>query len=163
MTSPDSVENPRRLPEIQREISSVIIISADDKMLMGRRDSNSGGVYPDAWHIPGGGVEEGETLKQAAVREVEQEVGMVLPETMLSLVGKPRYGATEKRLKDGSEVFCRMTFNMFEARLLSVAARTPTKPGDDLVTLDWFDRDVLSGLQLIPGGEDFFREHGYID
>jgi 8-oxo-dGTP pyrophosphatase MutT (NUDIX family) len=28
---------------------------------MGQKDPNKGGVYSDYWHIPGGGVDNGET------------------------------------------------------------------------------------------------------
>ena len=72
--------------EIQRVIVSAIIFSKDGKVLMGRKDPSKGGVYSDYWHIPGGGVDQGETLKHALTREVKEEVGIdIRPYSIVSV------------------------------------------------------------------------------
>lgn len=40
------------------------------------KDVNKGGVYTDCWHIPGGGIEEGEDKNSALMREVKEETGI---------------------------------------------------------------------------------------
>lgn len=35
--------------------------------------------YLPGWHLPGGGVERGETAREAVMREAEEEGGLVLP------------------------------------------------------------------------------------
>ncbi len=104
--------------EIHRVIVSALIFSKDGKLLMGLKDPSKGGVYPDAWHIPGGGVEEGETLQMALEREVLEEVGLsVEGSTMVQLETK-RSGSSEKTLKEsGERVLCHMEFNYFEVHL----------------------------------------------
>ena len=158
--------NQEHLREINRIISAAVIFSKDGKILMGRKDPAKGGVYPDAWHIPGGGVEPVETLEDAVTREIGQEVvGLDLSKyevTHLPIVGE---GASPKTLDTGERVWCNMQFNHFEVHLDKPAAELAQelKPGDDLVELRWFGRDELPNVQQIPGGEEFFVEAGYMD
>ncbi len=40
-------------------------------------------TYLDGWYLPGGGVQAGETLREAICREADEEVGAVLQELRL--------------------------------------------------------------------------------
>ncbi|HET8840562.1 MAG TPA: NUDIX hydrolase, partial [Ktedonobacteraceae bacterium] len=62
-----------KLRILQRRIVVGYIISSDGQLLLGKKVPGSGGVYPDSWHNPGGGVEPGETDEQALAREVHEE------------------------------------------------------------------------------------------
>jgi len=50
------------------------ILVSDGRLLLGRRSAHRS--YPDCWDIIGGHVEAGETIEQALVREVEEEIGV---------------------------------------------------------------------------------------
>ncbi len=52
----------------------VIIVNDKNQILMGKRC----GGYAPYWSIPGGRVEEGETFEQTAVRETEEETGLIV-------------------------------------------------------------------------------------
>lgn len=160
---PSPVRNPENLREIDRPIASAIIISADGKILMGRKDPSKGGVYPDTWHIPGGGIDEGETIEDAARREVLEEVGIDLTDKELIPLPFEGSGETEKTLSTGEKVWVKMKFNRFEVRLESPSTEIELRPSDDLIELRWFSQDELSDIEQVPGGKEFFIQAGYIN
>ncbi len=149
---------------ITREIVSAIIISQDGKYVMGQKDPQGGSTYRDCWHIPGGGIEVGESFEEAVIREVEEETGLILhPEQLIKIAGVG-HGASEKTLKDtGEVVLCEMTFNRFEVRLSEPSTAVPLVPGDDFMQVAWIGRSELSVIKQIPGGKEFFQAQGYLD
>lgn len=153
----------KQLREINRIIVSAIIISKDGKFLLGKKDPSGGGVYPDAWHIPGGGIKDGESFSDALTREVREEATLDI--TGLSTKPLPKgEGEADKTLETGEIVLAHMEFNRFEIRLEKTAQELEAiiKPGDDLVELKWFTSEELKEIQQIPGGREFFEQMGYI-
>lgn len=55
--------------------ASVIAVDGDGKVLLVRQSYGSSG-----WRLPGGAVKRGETTKEAALREVNEELGLRLQE-----------------------------------------------------------------------------------
>lgn len=55
----------------------IILVNAEAKVLLQLRCSDEY-LYPNHWTLPGGRVEEGESLEQAVLREVKEEVGLDL-------------------------------------------------------------------------------------
>lgn len=154
------MENPEHLRAVTRIIASTVLISSDGKILMGRKDK--GGVYSNAWHIPGGGVKDGETLVAAAAREVLEETGLEVPEREFVALEKVWHGADAKTLKTGERVWANMEFNHFEVRFDKPAAQLTARATGDLIDLTWFSRAELKKVEHIPGGEEFFVDQGYM-
>ncbi|MFH1968479.1 MAG: NUDIX hydrolase [bacterium] len=53
-----------------------IIINQGGKILIIKRTVRKEKAYPGLWDLPGGGVEEGETLQETAKREAMEEVSL---------------------------------------------------------------------------------------
>ncbi len=60
-------------------------------------------VWRDQWEVAGGGIEEGETPVQAAVREVAEESGQQL--SALQRVGRASFRLSSNGLAEQAEVF----------------------------------------------------------
>jgi 8-oxo-dGTP diphosphatase len=54
-----------------------------DKLLVILRDDNPAIAFPNLWDFPGGGREGHETPFDTLAREVQEEVGLVLPRTAI--------------------------------------------------------------------------------
>ena len=149
--------------EIFRTIVSALIWSKDGKLLMGRKDPSKGGVYPDCWHIPGGGVDEGETFETALIREVLEETGLDVSGCIIKPLPFVGHGEAEKTLKEtGEKVLCKMEFNRFEVVLDKDAEDVVLNPTDDLVEIKWISKADLPNIKQIPGGKEFFIQAGFI-
>lgn len=149
---------------IQRKIVSALIFSKDGKILMGKKDPSKGGVYPDVWHIPGGGIEEGETMEQTLAREVFEEVGIDIKSYFAKSINIIGHGLAEKTLQDtGEKVLCEMEFNYFEIKIDDKNGDDiKLRLDDDLVEARWFSREELLEVKQIPGGKEFFEKMGYM-
>ena len=148
---------------IQRTIASALIFSKDGKLLMGKKDPAKGGVYPDCWHIPGGGIDEGESLRNGVIREVREEVGLDISNNAIEPIPFVDSGTTEKTLGDGEKVLCEMEFNRFKITISDKNADEITlNPSDDLVEMRWFSLDELADIKQVPSGRELFQRLGYI-
>lgn len=103
--------------KIQREIVGAMIFSKDGKLFQGKKDPKRGGVYPDAWHIPGGGIEKGEDKLTALKREIMEETGIDISPYTIELVDDSGTGASEKTLESGEQVVCEMAFTVYRVSI----------------------------------------------
>jgi 8-oxo-dGTP pyrophosphatase MutT (NUDIX family) len=150
--------------EINREIVAALIFSKDGKLFQGMKDPNGGGVYSDCWHIPGGGVHDGESYEAALIREIREETGIDISPYKIELVDTEGAGISEKVLKDnGEKVLCRMKFNVYKVVITDKLAKNiKVSLNDDLKIYSWADIKELKTRKLTPPSEELFKRLGYI-
>ncbi len=146
---------------ISRTIVAAVLMSKDGKILIGKiRD---GGVYPDCWHIPGGGVDEGETHAQALVREMKEEVGIDITDLPTKLLSDSETDQTEKTDKvTGEQMLVTMQFNTYQVDLPLDASLIQIHPNDDLHECRWVSIQDLDDYKLTPPSIKVFSKLGWV-
>lgn len=145
---------------IPRRIVCALLESLSGKILLGRRSPSSPGTYPGCWHLPGGGVEQGESDDEALCREIQEEVGIDIRDCTRVLVDAEGRGTAIKTLDSGEQVICEMIFLVYRVTLANEEI-VVVKPSHEFVALQWFDRKDLSSLPLVPAGGPLFERLGY--
>jgi mutator protein MutT len=151
-----------QLRQIIRTIAVGLIICADNKLLLGKK--TAGGVYPDCWHLPGGGVKSNETTKQALVREIREEVGLDLQKlkATINLIDDLGRGEHQKTLANGEMVLAKMRFYVFEVRIQENSGNLKIKAGDDMSKISWVKLSELDKHQHTPPSLELFKRLGMI-
>jgi len=144
-----------------RIIVSAVIISQDNKMLLGK--VRVSGVYPDCWHIPGGGIEPDESKQDALTREIKEETGIDISNYEAELLSDSDTDEALKTDKDiGEKFLVTMHFNVFKINLELIADEVNISLNDDLVEYQWVPLLDLKKYKLTPPSEKLFRKLGWI-
>lgn len=152
------------MKKIHRDIVSALIFSSDEKLFMGMKDPQGGGVYFDCWHIPGGGIDEGEDKKQALIREIKEETGLNISNCKIELVDDKGKGVSTRKLKDSGEIAeCEMTFYVYRVDIDEDSEQIVICLNDDLVQYEWVDINDLHKYKLTPPSIKLFKKLGYIE
>ena len=69
-----------------RPCVGIMLLNARGQVFVARRRDTT-----DAWQMPQGGIDEGETVREAALRELEEEIGTAKAEILGETVEKLRY------------------------------------------------------------------------
>jgi ADP-ribose pyrophosphatase YjhB (NUDIX family) len=100
------------------------------------------------WSLPGGVLECGETLREAAVREAREETGLTVePSEMLGVY---------ERVIRGDEGRVRYHYVLID--FLCRPLGGDLKAGSDAADVRWFTRDELPALNLAYGANDVVRK-----
>lgn len=145
---------------VERKIVAAYVVSADNKLLLGRKDPARGGVYLDCWHTPGGGIEPGENTEQSLQREVLEETGMDITNAQKILVDNQGESETIQRKPGEPEKLIKMTFCIYKVVIAKNATDILLKPADDLIDLTWFDIQQLNELKMTPPSDALFARIG---
>jgi len=120
-----------------------IIIEGDRVVLVRRGHAPLAGE----WSIPGGVLEVGETLRQAAVREALEETGLRVE------VGE-LLGVYDRVLRDGDE---RVRYHYVLIDFLCRRIAGEFAAADDAAEARWFSRGEVAGLGLAEDTAEVIR------
>ncbi len=148
---------------IHRVISSALLVSQDWKILLWMKDPSWWWVYAHCWHLPWGWVEEWETLEEAMLREVAEEVWVDVSGYKRKLLSPVWTWESFKTLAWWERVVCKMQFNRFLCLAPHTSDQISFTAWDDFVKVMWmWAQDVLS-CTLVPWSIDFFETVGLFD
>jgi ADP-ribose pyrophosphatase YjhB (NUDIX family) len=114
---------------------SLALVRGGRALIARRARAPMRGVYS----LPGGAVEIGETLRQAAARELQEETGLQAePETFLDHV--------EPIVREGERVRAHYVINVFAARWRGGEPR----PTEELDAFAWVDEAEIAAFATTP-------------
>ena len=100
------------------------------------------------WSIPGGSVELGESLQEAAEREISEETGLVVR------AKEPVFTFdTVKRDEKG-----RVRFHYVVVDLLAEYVSGVLRAGDDALDAGWFSAEELENMELSPMTRELLKK-----
>jgi 8-oxo-dGTP diphosphatase len=133
----------REYPETPLVGVGAIIVEQDRVALVKRGHPPLAGE----WSIPGGVLEVGEMLREAAVREAQEETGLTVePGQVL--------GVYDRLIRDGDRI--RYHYVLIDFLCRRVAGEL--KAGSDADAVGWFKRDEIDGLNLAPETAEVVRK-----
>ncbi len=151
------------MKKTKRDVVAALIYSKDKKLLMAFKDERTGGVYKNCWHIPGGGIEEGESQMDALAREMKEELSLEIEKHTVRLVDdKGRGRAIRMNKRTQEQELVSMRFFVYEILIDQLSSDVRLSLSDELVKYDWFDHKDLKTVKLTPPSRRYFKRKGYI-
>lgn len=71
------------MPVIERQVVRMVVLDADDRVLLFHTREPVAPEFGSWWELPGGGIEPSEDEATAAVRELREETGLIVDTDMV--------------------------------------------------------------------------------
>jgi nucleoside triphosphatase len=142
-------------PAMTRMIVVPVVRDDDGRVLLCKMPPDRG-VFPGQWGLPGGGIEPGERIHDALVREVNEELGVAV------VSAKPLFfkdGTHEKTVPGEGRILLYMVFLLFECR---VDPAQPIRLNEEFCEFAWVEPSRLSEYDLNSATRETFESPGLI-
>ena len=139
----------------QRTIVCPIIQNNGDYLLCKMADDR--GVFPGQWAISGGGMEPGETMEQALLREIGEELGDKLQISSIA----PWHFRDDTRVKtyaDGTKEEIYMIYLMFDC----ISANREVTFNEEFQEVAWVSPENLKHYDLNVATRQTFIDKGLL-
>ena len=135
----------RKYPSHPQVAVGAIVFKKGQILLVRRRNPPAEGI----WAIPGGKVRLGETLQQAAEREILEETGIVIrasaPVFTFDMIDRDRWG--------------RPRFHYVITDLEAIYVSGQVLPGDDALSAKWVSEKTMATLNVSQITRHLLFEH----
>jgi 8-oxo-dGTP diphosphatase len=125
------------------------IVIKDGKILLVKRNK---APHKDFWAIPGGSVELGETLQEAAEREIREETGVTIeakePVFTFDLIERDEKG--------------NVRFHYVIVDLAADYRHGELRPADDVRDARWFSSEELSHIHMTESTRQLLFQTGFL-
>lgn len=145
-----------------RETARALLLDPEGHLLLMLTHWDPGTGLPPRWLTPGGGIDPGETIESAGLRELFEETGLRLTTPQLGeVVGHIdfRMDWSEGRYETGRAHFFKITLQ--ERPEISTAAWTRSE-WRDIIDLRWWSvSEILNSSETFgpPGLVDLIKQH----
>lgn len=143
---------------VKKPVAGVVLETKDGYLLFGRSTIFGGSLI-----IPGGGIKEGETPAEAAIREMKEETGLDLSSYPIRLIANHRTAETQKTLATGEVVALDLELHDFH---LVLHDRTKDElvlvVEDDFKEPVWVHKTEVDPAAISPPTIWLLQELGYL-
>lgn len=125
-------------------IGSAVLVEKDGKFLLGERNKKNCNGY---WVIPGGGVKWGETIKEAAIREIKEETNLDID--LVKLIGY------QEIINLPGEYHTLVFFHLAKPKHTNIQAN------EDVSQVKFFSLDEIKQLKTVDSVEWVLKKAGF--
>ncbi|MEV0453746.1 NUDIX hydrolase [Catellatospora methionotrophica] len=141
-------------PARKRAAAGILFTDPDGRILLVEP------TYKNHWDLPGGVVDHGETLRQAAIRELDEELGVDWPVGRILVIDD--LGSAVMVVFDGGVITDPIDVRLQASELRSWTWCTPEQAAELMAPAPILTRRVHAAHRAQREGVTFYLERGFI-